>query len=95
MSIGPGPVDVTFTAPIGVTVKGELWSCVEVPDSVALLGTGRAVRVVTTVDGLPLTAGLMPTGSGGHMLSISAALRKRLGKDLGDDVVVHLAERLS
>jgi hypothetical protein len=95
VSTVPWPLDVTFTAPIGVTVKGDLWSCVEVPDSVALLGTGKAVRVVATVDGLPLTAGLMPTGSGGHMLSISAALRKRLGKELGDEVVVHLAERLN
>ena len=90
-----GPLDLTFTAPIGVTVKGDLWSCVEIPGSVALLGTGKAVRVVATVDALPLTAGLLPTGSGGHMLSISAALRKKLGKELGDEVVVHLSERLS
>ena len=90
-----GPLDLTFTAPIGVTVKGDLWSCVEIPDSVALLGTGKAVRVVATVYALPLTAGLLPTGSGGHMLSISAALRKKLGKELGDEVVVHLSERLN
>jgi len=38
---------------------------------------------------------LMPTGAGAHMLSISAALRKKLGKDLGDTVHVHLTERLS
>ncbi|QHC60754.1 DUF1905 domain-containing protein [Rathayibacter sp. VKM Ac-2760] len=88
-------MDVAFTAPIGVAVKGELWSCVEVPDSVELLGTGRSVKVVATVDGRPLTAGLMPTGAGGHMLSISAKLRKTLGKDLGDLVTVHLAERLT
>ncbi len=42
-----------------------------------------------------MTAGLMPTGSGGHMISISAKLRKKLGKDIGDDVVVHLSERLT
>ena len=92
---GPGPLDVAFTAPIGVTVKGDLWSCVEVPGSVELFGTGKAVKVVATVDGEPLTAGLMPTGAGGHMLSISAKLRKKLGKDLGDEVAVHLTERLT
>ncbi|NRG42302.1 DUF1905 domain-containing protein [Rathayibacter sp. VKM Ac-2835] len=92
---GVGPLDVAFTAPIGVTVKGDLWSCVEVPDSVALFGTGKAVKVVATVDGEPLTAGLMPTGAGGHMLSISAKLRTKLGKDLGDEVAVHLTERLT
>ena len=95
MSTDPTPLDVTVTAPIGVTVKGDLWSCVEIPDSAALLGTGKAVRVVATVDALPVTAGLLPTGSGGHMLSISAALRKKLGKELGDEVVVHLLERLN
>ena len=95
MSTRPGPVDLTFTAPIGVTVKDDVWSCVEVPGSVELFGTGKAVKVVATVDGEPVTAGLMPPGSGGHMLSISAKLRKKLGKDLGDDVTVHLAERLT
>ncbi|PPH49971.1 DUF1905 domain-containing protein [Rathayibacter sp. AY1E2] len=89
-----GPLDLAFTAPIGVTVKGDLWSCVEVPGSVEMLGTGRSVKVVATVDGEPVTAGLLPTGTGGHMLSISAKLRKTIGKDLGDVVTVHLTERL-
>ncbi|RXR24846.1 DUF1905 domain-containing protein [Oerskovia turbata] len=88
-------MDVTFSGPIGVTVKGDVWSCVEIPDSVALLGTGKAVRVVATVDGHDLTAGLMPTGTGGHMLSLSAKLRKSLGKGIGDTVTVHLRERLT
>lgn len=95
MSTSPGPVDLTFAAPIGVTVKDDVWSCVEVPGSVELFGTGKAVKVVATVDGEPVTAGLMPTGSGGHMLSISAKLRKKLGKAVGDDVTVHLTERLT
>ncbi|WP_411700522.1 DUF1905 domain-containing protein [Conyzicola sp.] len=95
MSTSPGPIDVTFTAPIGVSVKGEMWACVEVPGSAELLGTGRSVKVVATVDGEPLTAGLMPTGSGGHMLSISAKLRKKLGKNIGDSVTVRLSERLT
>jgi len=88
-------MDVTFSGPIGVTVKGDVWSCVEIPDSVALLGTGKAVRVVATVDGRDLTAGLMPTGTGGHMLSLSAKMRKSLGKDIGDAVTVQLKERLT
>ena len=95
MSTSPGPVDLTFSAPIGVTVKDDVWSCVEVPGSVELFGTGKAVKVVATVDGEAVTAGLMPTGSGGHMLSISAKLRKKLGKAVGDDVTVHLTERLT
>lgn len=94
MSTTPGPMDFSFSAPIGVTVKGELWSCVEITGSVELFGTGRSLRVAATVDGEPLNAGLMPTGGGGHMLSISARLRKKLGKDVGDTVAVRLTERL-
>lgn len=91
----PQPLDHTFTAPIGVEVKGETWSCVELPGSAELFGTGKSVKVVATVDGRPLTAAFMPTGAGGHMLSISAKLRSRLGKEIGDDVTVHITERLT
>ncbi|WP_157155395.1 MULTISPECIES: DUF1905 domain-containing protein [unclassified Diaminobutyricimonas] len=91
----PAPLDHTFTAPIGVDVKGEVWSCVEMPDSAAFFGTGKAVKVTATVDNQPVTTSFMPTGRGGHMLSISAKLRKLLKKDVGDEVTVHLMERLS
>ena len=80
-----------FDATIGVEVKGETWSCIAIPDSVDRLGTGRSVRVDARIDDIVLTnVGAMQTGTGGHMVSISAAVRKRLGKDVGDavDVVV-------
>lgn len=95
MSTSPGPLDVTFTGPIGIEIKGDLWSCVEVPGSVELFGTGKAIKVVGQVDDEPVSLALMPTGSGGHMLSISAKLRKKLGKNVGDEVTVHFSERLT
>jgi hypothetical protein len=95
VAIEPTALDHSFTAPIGVDVKGDVWSCVEMPGSVEFFGTGRTVKASGTIDGEPFTAGLMPTGTGGHMLSVSARLRKKLGKEIGDDVVVHLTERLS
>ena len=89
-------LDVTFVAPIGIEIKGETWSCVEVPGSAELLGTGKSVRVDCTVDGVAVNnMGLMVTGSGGHMLSISAKLRKKLGKNIGDSVEVRLLQRLT
>ncbi|MCC6705021.1 MAG: DUF1905 domain-containing protein [Thermomicrobiales bacterium] len=92
----PVALDHTFTAPIGVDVKGEIWSCVEMPGSAEFFGTGRAVRVDATVDGIPvLNVGLMVTGKGGHMLSINTKLRKQLGKEIGDTVTVHLQRRLT
>ena len=95
MAIEPTELDHHFTAPIGVDVKGEMWSCVEMPNSADFFGTGKSVKVVATVDNQPVRAAFMPTGTGGHMLSISAKLRKLLGKDIGDEVTVHLTERLS
>lgn len=87
-------LDVAFTAPIGMDVNGEVWTCVEVPGSAELLGTGKAVRVDLIVDGLPLeNIGLMVTGRGRHIFSLNAKLRKQLGKDLGDTVDVTLLRR--
>jgi len=89
-------VDHSFTAPIGVNVKGAMWECVEVPGAIEIFGSGRSVRVDLTVDGIPIeNIGLMPTGTGGLMLSLNAKLRKQLGKGLGDEVTVHLLRRLT
>ncbi len=89
-------LDLTFTAPIGVDVKGELWPCVELAGATELLGTGRSVRVDGSVDDVAVTnIGLMPTGRGELMLSLNAKLRKRLGKGVGDTVTVRLSRRLS
>jgi len=92
----PLPLDVGFVASIGVDVKGDVWSAIQVPDSAALFGSLRSVRVDATLDDIPIdNIGLMPTGSGELMLSVSAALRKKLGKDVGDAVRVVLLRRLT
>ena len=94
MTHGVGPLDHTFVAPIGVDVKGETWSCVEMPGSAELFGTGKSVRVDAIVDGIELpNVGLMVTGTGGHMLSLNAAVRKALGKGIGDTVEITLTQR--
>lgn len=35
----------------------------------------------------------MPTGTGGHMVSLNAKVRKTLGKDIGDRVNVIITKR--
>ncbi|NYD86912.1 DUF1905 domain-containing protein [Cellulomonas oligotrophica] len=85
---------MTFETTIGVQVKGETWSCVEIPGSADFFGTGRTVRVDATVDDVTLeNVGAMVTGTGGHMVSLSAKVRKQLGKDVGDPVRVTIASR--
>jgi hypothetical protein len=92
----PVPVDHDFIAKIGVDVKGDVWSAIEVPKSAAAFGSLRSVRVDARVDEVLVeNMGLMPTGSGELMLSVSAALRKKLGKDVGDEVHVVILRRLT
>jgi hypothetical protein len=85
---------IAFETRIGVDVKGELWNCVEIPDSADFFGTGRSVRVDATIDEVTLDdVGAMVTGKGGHMLSLSAKVRKALGKEIGDTVQVTVTKR--
>jgi hypothetical protein len=88
-------LNYTFTAPIGIDIKGEIWACVEVPGSAESFATKKCVRVDAEVDGIALpNVALMVTGKGGHMLSTNARLRKQLGKDIGDSVTVCLLQRV-
>lgn len=86
--------DLHFHATIGVDVKGETWSCIEIPGSAEFFGTGKTVRVDAKVDDVLLeTVGAMPTGTGTHMISLSAKVRRQLGKDIGDAVEVTITKR--
>ncbi|MWB99473.1 DUF1905 domain-containing protein [Agromyces seonyuensis] len=86
--------ELRFEAPIGVDVKGEQWTCVEIPGSAEFFGTGKTVRVDALVDDVALeNVGAMVTGTGGHMISLNAKVRARLGKDLGDVVRVVVTKR--
>ena len=89
-----GTERLSFTTTIGVDVKGETWSCVEIPGSAELFGTGRTVRVDATVDDVVLeNVGAMVTGTGGHMVSLNAKVRKALDKGIGDEVAVTVTKR--
>ena len=89
-----GAEQLRFEATIGVEVKGETWSCVEIPGSATFFGTGKTVRVDASIDGVALeNVGAMVTGMGGHMVSLSAKVRKALGKEIGDTVDVIISKR--
>ncbi|MBS0024049.1 DUF1905 domain-containing protein [Microbacterium paraoxydans] len=89
------PLDITFTATLGKVRDGDTWTCVQLPDSATIFGTRGLVKVAGTVDGEPFRGAFMALGDGTHKLPVTAAIRRRLGKADGDEVTVHLTERLN
>jgi hypothetical protein len=87
-------IDVIFTATV-IADSNSGWPCVQMPDSAAFFGTGKAVKVAGTVDGHDYEATMLPVGGGTHMMPLRAPFRKTIKKGVGDDVEIHLTRRIT
>lgn len=81
-------INKTFTAKI--EKRGEGWTLVVWPESVAFFGSTKSVKVQGTMDGIPFQTAFMPWGDGTQFLPVSQKLLKALKKQPGDTIEVYL-----
>ena len=82
-------LDHTFTTTLQGDMGPHNWTCAILNPSHEVLGTGKALKVAATIDGVVVETSMLPH-KGGHMLPVKQAIQDAIGKHAGDTVTIRL-----